>query len=343
MNGSHIDAGGVTKTHRNTNKSKILSAAAMEKIRFTLEHAWAESTVEKYSYGLEAFHKFCDKQLVHHVQRLPACKELLCGFAASRAGEIAGGTARGAIAAVKAWHIINGAQWHGGIQLRYTLKGVENLTPANSRRDQRPPVSKHMIDILEHDLDLSKPKDAVIFATACCAFWGQIRLGEILSDTQSKYKAGRIPLVANLGMATTRAGSRPLHLPWTKTKGAKGDTSFLCKQDAPSDPIKATENHIAVNALPADAPLFSYRNDRGNLICLSRKKFLARCNEIWSAHGIPSFTGHSFRIGGTTELLLAGVNPDVVQAMGRWLSDAFLVYWRRLDILAPLHAEFLAV
>ncbi|KAF8215959.1 hypothetical protein K438DRAFT_1799827 [Mycena galopus ATCC 62051] len=105
----------------------------MEKIRFVLEHAWAESTVEKYSYGLEVFHKFCDKQLVHHVQRLPACEELLCGFAASQAGEIAGGTARGAIVAVKAWHIINRAQWHGGIQLRYTLKGVENLTPADSR------------------------------------------------------------------------------------------------------------------------------------------------------------------------------------------------------------------
>ncbi|KAF8146978.1 hypothetical protein K438DRAFT_1990091 [Mycena galopus ATCC 62051] len=338
----NLHTGGVTKAHRKPNRGKILTAAATEKIRFAHEHAWAESTAEKYSYGLEAFHKFCDAQSVLHAQRLPACEELLCGFAASRAGEIAGGTARGAIAAVKAWHIINGAQWQGGIQLRYTLKGVENLTPANSRQDQRPPVTKHMIDILQRDLDISKPKDAAVFAAACCAFWGQIRLGEILSDTQSKYKAGRTPLVANLGVATTSAGSRPLHLPWTKTKGAKGDTSFLCKQNAPSDPINATNNHIAINVLPADASLFSYRNDRGNLICLSRKKFLECCNEVWSAQGIPSFTGHSFRIGGTTELLLAGVNPDVVQAMGRWLSDAFLVYWRRLDILAPIHAEFLA-
>ncbi|KAF8130911.1 hypothetical protein K438DRAFT_1643528, partial [Mycena galopus ATCC 62051] len=73
---------------------------------------------------------------------------------------------------------------------------------------------------------------------------------------------------------------------------------------------------------------------------LTRRKFLQCCNAIWAAHNIPTITGHSFRTGGTTELLLAGVNPDVVQAMGRWLSDAFLVYWRHLDLLTPLHAEY---
>jgi hypothetical protein len=45
------------------------------------------------------------------------------------------------------------------------------------------------------------------------------------------------------------------------------------------------------------------------------------CNEIWGAAGYPHTTGHSFRIGGTTELLLPGVTVDVVKAMGRWSSD----------------------
>ncbi|KIJ30935.1 hypothetical protein M422DRAFT_186511, partial [Sphaerobolus stellatus SS14] len=58
---------------------------------------------------------------------------------------------------------------------------------------------------------------------------------------------------------------------------------------------------------------------------------------IWIANGLPRITGHSFRIGGTTELLVAGVPPDVVKALGRWSSDAFLVYWRSLSELAPLY------
>ncbi|KIK93936.1 hypothetical protein PAXRUDRAFT_143952 [Paxillus rubicundulus Ve08.2h10] len=52
-----------------------------------------------------------------------------------------------------------------------------------------------------------------------------------------------------------------------------------------------------------------------------------------------STTGHSFCIGGTTELLLAGVPPDVVKALGHWSSDTFLHYWCSLELLAPLHIE----
>jgi hypothetical protein len=310
------------------------------RMQWALDNAWAVSTLEKYKFGVDAFHRFCDEARIPNAQRLPASEELLCCFAASRAGEIAGGTARSAVAAVKAWHIRSGVQWRGGLRLRYTLKGVENLTPESSRREERPPVTEEMINILEKELDLDEPKDAAVFAAACCAFWGQIRLGEMLSDTQSKYFVGRIPMGADLGPTATAAGTRVLRLPWTKTKGERGDKAVLCRQRSKSDPVNAMENHLAVNTIPPDLPIFAYRNEDGDHICLSRRKFLLRCNEIWSRHGIPSTTGHSFRIGGTTHLLIAGVNPEAVQAMGRWKSDAFLVYWRRLDILAPLHAEF---
>ena len=46
--------------------------------------------------------------------------------------------------------------------------------------------------------------------------------------------------------------------------------------------------------------------------------------------------GHSFRIGGTVALLLAGVPPEVVAATGGWTSLAFLLYWRRLEEIIPL-------
>jgi hypothetical protein len=98
-----------------------LTAEAKAKIQYALEHAWADSTIEKYSQSLEAYHRFCDKQVIPASFRLPASEELLCAFAASRVGEVAGGTARSAAAAVKAWHIIHDAPWKGGLRLRYTL------------------------------------------------------------------------------------------------------------------------------------------------------------------------------------------------------------------------------
>ena len=59
--------------------------------------------------------------------------------------------------------------------------------------------------------------------------------------------------------------------------------------------------------------------------------------------------GHSFRIGGTLELLLRGVSFEIVKSKGRWASDAFKAYLRKnCDTMAPYiqaqpaaHEEFL--
>src|ERR1700761_7757917 len=82
-----------------------LSRAAEDKGQQAIQHAWAESTLQKYSSAGLAYHSFCDTEGVSHSQRLPAGEFLLCAFAASRAGEVAGATARGAMSAVKALHI----------------------------------------------------------------------------------------------------------------------------------------------------------------------------------------------------------------------------------------------
>lgn len=57
---------------------------------------------------------------------------------------------------------------------------------------------------------------------------------------------------------------------------------------------------------------------------------------MWVAAGLPSMPGHAFRIGGATELLLQGIDPSVVATQGRWLSRAFLEYWRRIESILPL-------
>ncbi len=36
------------------------------------------------------------------------------------------------------------------------------------------------------------------------------------------------------------------------------------------------------------------------------------------------------------ELLLAGVPPEIVAAIGGWTSLAFLLYWRRMEEILPM-------
>ena len=62
---------------------------------------------------------------------------------------------------------------------------------------------------------------------------------------------------------------------------------------------------------------------------------VSRCISIWSRTPIGNVMGHSFRIGGSVLLLLAGVPPEVVAATGGWTSLAFLLYWRRISEILP--------
>ena len=60
------------------------------------------------------------------------------------------------------------------------------------------------------------------------------------------------------------------------------------------------------------------------------------CVDIWSKAALAHVLGHSFRIGGAVELLLAGVSPEIVAATGGWTSLAFLLYWRRMEEILPM-------
>jgi hypothetical protein len=304
--------------------------------------AWAPSTSLKYSAGITSFMRFCDSNDIPCQLRLPADKFTLCAYAASHLRWTAGSTACSNLSAVRAWHIANNVPYAGqnSLRLRYTLKGVENLCPLSSRKPVRPPVTRRLLEILQSALNPASPLDAAVLACATTAMWGQIRLGEILAPAQSHFTLGRIPCWSDLLPPVTSAGSRLLYLPWTKVTASWGAKVMLCRQHALCDPLAALQNHRRLNYTVSALPLFLYLAAEGSL-CLTKKKFLGWCNEIWACHGLPTITGHSFRIGGTTELLVAGVPPDIVKVMGRWSSDAFLTYWRLLELIAPRYAELL--
>lgn len=318
-----------------------LSEGAKLMVNIALGRAWADSTLEKYRNSLSHFHAFCDKEHVPSSLRLPASEFLLCAFAASSAGVLAGSTVSGKLAAVRAWHIINNKDYKGGTRLSYVIKGVENMAPGSSSLPPRQPITADMLRLLYEHLDMTNPFDASVYAAAVVGFWCQCRLGEILSSTERSFDPRFVPCVSNLRLPCTSAGSRILHLPWTKVAGHKGEDCFVGRQHGRTDPIAALDHQMLVNAPSHGEPLFCYSIASGGRLALTRRKFMKRCNEIWGRFGLPRSTGHSFRIGGTTELLLAGVPPDVVRMMGRWSSDAFLRYWCSLDLIAPLHAELL--
>lgn len=126
-------------------------------------------------------------------------------------------------------------------------------------------------------------------------------------------------------------------IPWSKTEGPKGATIILTDLNDPTSPIPALRHHLSANAqVPPGAPLFAFETNDGGWEPITKSSWLARCNEVWIAAGLPALEAHAFRIGGCTELLLRGTNPDIVCVQGRWKSRAFLEYWRKIQKILPL-------
>lgn len=144
---------------------------------------------------------------------------------------------------------------------------------------------------------------------------------------------------ASLKRGSTRDGDSffSLHIPFSKTTGNAGADIAITDSSDPTSPFTALDYHLRVNeGIPDSAPFFAFRQD-DSWAPLTKPAFLHRCNAIWESAGLTVITGgHSFRIGGVTELLLRGVPPEVVAKQGRWRSDAFLKYWRRIETIIPL-------
>jgi hypothetical protein len=324
-------------THLLNGADGLCSKESRNRVDEVLRHAWADSTTTSYSSAVRQFINFCNLESVPFHLRLPANESLLCNFAASFAGKHSSGTVYSKFAALKAWHSVQGVLWEGGARLRCVLNGVKNMAPSSSKMSLRSPITVAMLTRLLDNLDLNDPFDLVVACAAVVAFWDQCRLGELLPTSGSSYDPSSIPARSDISRSAHDKESMTLHLPRTKTHRL-GQDVVIVSQLAPLNPVALLLKHFRINRLPRSSPLFAYKSSKGPQV-LTKAKFLRRCNDIWSPLGFPRATGHCFRIGGTTQLLLAGVSPDVVKVAGRWSSDSFLRYWSSLDIIAPLHLK----
>ena len=308
--------------------SSLLSAQAKNRINHAIQNSWAPSTIKRYSGAIQQFIDFCESEHVPEHLRFPADEFVLCAFAASGIGKHAGSVPRAQLSALKAWHNAHGIEWRGSTRLRYILNGVENLAPRSSKRSPRPPINAKMLSQLIVNLDLNSPLDAVVAACAVTAFWGQCRLGELLPASLLSTSTNHLPSRSDFKRSLRNPQSCLLHLPRTKSHH-HGQDVVLVDQRAPINPISLLKNHLRVNNVPRNSLIFSYSSPNG-LLTLTEAHFLQHCNTIWQHFGYSRTTGHwdRFRIGGTTELLMAGTPLDVVKATGRWSTESFSRYLR---------------
>jgi len=314
-------------------------AEAQAKLDTALRNGFAPQTNRNYSYAVRRFKKFATQCGIPAHRILPANSHIVCLWIASGLGSTGTSTAKTNLSALAAWHKMNGLPFNPPPQMTVIKKAISAHWPTEKRKKPlKKPVSPAMIRALEHAWSGGSPIELCALAIALVAWCGQVRLGELLPMSQTEVDPKRIPRRKDWHLSTTRPGASRIEVPWTKTTYFGGETVYLSPQSPPFDPNAALTNHLVASPLSDLCFLFEYTHNRTTVI-MDKVTFMTMANTIWSSFGWPHITGHSFRIGGTTAYLRNGVPPTIVKKMGRWSSDAFLLYWRDNEEIFASHAS----
>ncbi|PVF95900.1 hypothetical protein CPB86DRAFT_862866 [Serendipita vermifera] len=313
-------------------------AAVQRKMDMLIDHSLAPATRKTYDSAVNQFLNFTKTLGLTRSQSLPCSDQLLCLFLSSGAGQRGSSYAKALVSGIRSWHVRNGYNWTPSLRLQLVIRGLDSLRLRNrGNKKARLPVTPRMVHILVEAWRKGSNKEKCALACALTAWFGQLRLGEILPSNAREIDLSRLPKRSDWQIIGNLNKSSKLHLPWTKTQRWDGDVVHLVEQNRHFNATQAIKRHLNSSQLNMREPLCAYLEGTHTVI-MNKKVFMHMCNEIWSHHGFDRYTGHSFRIGGTTMLLRAGVEPDVVKKMGRWKSDAFVAYWRELDAIFTHHA-----
>jgi hypothetical protein len=182
-----------------------------------------------------------------------------------------------------------------------------------------------MLDILRIPVEMLKWSISFDAAVQCCtlvAFWGQVRLRELLPTSKAAFDAFFFPACTSW----SQSGLASIHLPWTKMTKMLGAHVLLQLQSSCTCPILSLMRLFSSYAVEANAHLCACTNSNRAVLLLTKQAFLEQINNIWEVPSVALVTGHSFWIGRTTELLHMGVLLEVVKVAEQWDSDSFYHY-----------------
>ena len=210
------------------------------------------------------------------------------------------------------------------LRLQQVLRGIKR-----SRVDSRAtchPVTDSAMLLIFKSLDLNIP-DHTMFCAACnLAYFGFLCSAEFMVPNLASFST-------DVHLSLEDIAFDSYHIPTllrVRLKASKTDPfrkGCFIHIGRGRSPLCAVQSLIAyLNVRGKGArPLFLFQDGRP----LSRVALTDWLRRILSAAGIPgSFSSHSFRIGAATVAARNGVPDHLIQALGRWSSNAYQLYIR---------------
>lgn len=218
------------------------------------------------------------------------------------------------------------------------LQGTRRLLKATTGTAQKLPVTVEMLRRFRPLLNLGDSADLCVWTALLTGFYGLLRKANLAAPTAGKRAKAPDTTVCPTGVLSrssveTRDGRLWLVLRDTKTIQLGQRVLRLPLPVIPGDPLcptAALRLFLAATASrPASSQLFGFLSASGHWCDLTHAVLVSRIKALVAALGLDParYAGHSLRRGGATfAFSKANLHPQLIKALGDWLSSAFMRY-----------------
>ena len=293
-----------------------------------LSEGLAPTTRRSYASAQNRFHQFCIQSGRIHANGspCPADEWTLCLFATSLAPSLRYSSIKVYLSAIRSLHIELGFPdpLQNCFRLQRVVRGIKRQQ--GSSVAQRLPVTDHILLIIFRSLDLAIPDHCMFWAACTLAYFGFLHSSEFTVPSIASFQAARHLQVDYIAVDVNAvATSMRVRIKASKTDPFRaGCFLHIGLGRTPLCAVQAMMQYLALRG-DAPGPLFLRRDGQP----LSRSLLTSWLRQILAAASIPgNFSSHSFRIGAATVAARNGVPDHLIQALGRWNSNAYQQYIR---------------
>uniref|UniRef100_A0A7M5TZP9 Uncharacterized protein n=1 Tax=Clytia hemisphaerica TaxID=252671 RepID=A0A7M5TZP9_9CNID len=223
--------------------------------------------------------------------------------------------------------------------LSSVLKGIKRTK--GSPPVPRLPITTDILYRIRQHLELSDSKHASFWAICLVSFFGLFRKSHLLPLSHQDFSPATFLVRSDF---TLDPSTVYIRVRWSKTMqlGQRTVTIPLVAMSSPLCPVSAV-NH-AFQLTPGAGPqaqAFCWRDSfYGSNRIFTYKDFMLSLRNHLSNIGLSSsqYGSHSFRRGGASFALEAGIPLDTIAVMGDWKSDAIYLYLH-MPLSQRLHAQ----
>lgn len=293
----------------------------------------ASTTKRTYSSAQRKYLIFCRDNNIS--PPLPATEQVLCLFTTKLAQTIQPKSIQVYLSAIRSLHLLHGYKdpLTDCPRLHHVIRGIKRIQGPTSQ--QRLPITDNLMHIIYGSLSENNPDHIMFWAACTLAYFGFLRAAEFTVPSVEVFDRKLHLQPSDLAFDShSNPTCLRVHLKTSKTDPfGKGCYIHIGRGLGTLCAVQAMAKYL--HSRGGDpGPLFIFSTGQ----TLSRHRLSTRLQAILSGAQLPGkFNTHSFRIGAATVAARNGVPDHLIKALGRWTSNAYLLYTRTpADSLAQI-------